>query len=96
MSETLQSRLLSARKERGVSQAQVADYAGIKQPTYSELETVEGKGSQYIARIAHFLGVRALWLDTGEGPRYESDFYLDDVARPVRAFSFLPVAFSHP
>lgn len=73
---TRQDRLRSALAESSLTQAQLAEKVGISQPTLSDLINVPGTGSQHIARIAHYLNVRALWLDTGEGPRYESDFFL--------------------
>lgn len=74
---TLQDRLRSALKESPLTQTELAKLSGISQPTLSALVNVAGTGSQNIAQIAHNLGVRALWLATGEGPRYESDFFLD-------------------
>lgn len=63
--------------ESPLTQTELARLSGISQPTLSELANKPGTGSQNIAQIAHNLGVRALWLATGEGPRYESDFFLD-------------------
>lgn len=77
MKSTLQERLVSAREESELTQAEIAKRAGISQPTYSDLENKPKTGSKHIAKIAHVLGVRALWLDTGAGSRKESDFYLD-------------------
>lgn len=77
MKTTLQDRLRSALAESPLTQTELAKLSGISQPTLSALIRVEGTGSQNIAQIAHNLGVRALWLATGEGPRYESDFFLD-------------------
>lgn len=77
MKTTLQDRLRSALAESPLTQTELAKLSGISQPTLSALIRVDGTGSQNIAQIAHNLGVRALWLATGEGPRYESDFFLD-------------------
>jgi len=78
MKETLQDRLRSALHEARFTQVGLAKLVGVSQPTISGLVNIEGTGSQHIAKIAHLLGVRALWLDTGEGPRYEADFFLDE------------------
>lgn len=61
-----------------MKQTLLAKLSGLSQPTMSDLINKDGTGTQHIAKIAHLLGVRALWLDTGEGPRYEADFFLDD------------------
>lgn len=71
MRETLQTRLINTRKAAGLTQGQVAEKAGITQPTYSDLENKVKTGSKHIAKIAHVLGVRALWLDTGKGPQVD-------------------------
>jgi transcriptional regulator with XRE-family HTH domain len=52
-----------------MSQKELADKIGIKQPTLSELETGESAGTTYLARIASALAFNALWLETGRGPR---------------------------
>lgn len=65
--------------ESPLTQTELARLSGISQPTLSDLANKPGTGSQNIAQIAHNLGVRALWLATGEGPRYESEFFLDGV-----------------
>ena len=67
--ETLQQRLKSARLAVGLSQGEVAKRAKISQPTYSDLERIEGKGSRYLVRIANVLGVNPDWLASGHGPR---------------------------
>lgn len=43
--------------------------SGIAQPTYCNLENVEGKGSRHLVAIAKALGVRPEWLLSGEGPK---------------------------
>jgi len=63
------SRIREARKARGISQKELADKIGIRQPSLSQLETGESQGTTYLARIASVLGVNPLWLETGKGAR---------------------------
>lgn len=65
--KTLQDRLVWARDRAGKTQQDVADFIGVKQASYSELETGKTQRSKYVAEIAHFLGVNAYWLATGKG-----------------------------
>jgi len=67
---TLSARLREARREAGLSQARLAKLADLTQPTLSSLENGESKGSSRTAQIAAVLGVNALWLAQGEGPKY--------------------------
>ncbi len=69
MASEYKDRLVSAREAAGKTQAQVADHIGMKQPSYSDLETGKSNSSTKNAQIADFLGVNALWLATGEGTR---------------------------
>ena len=63
------TRIREARKSANMTQQQLASKSGIKQAALSELETGESAGSKYLASIASALGVSALWLETGRGPR---------------------------
>lgn len=67
--ETLQERLIAARRDAGLSQKEVAKRTGISQPTYSDLERVKGKGTKHLVKIAAVLGVNPDWLASGRGPR---------------------------
>lgn len=75
----LQTRLRQARKEAGLTQKEVCRLSGIKQPSYSDLENIEGSTSRYLVAIAQALGVRAEWLQNGKGPQRAS--YADDPAK---------------
>lgn len=61
------------------------------QPAYSDLERGESASSSLVPQIARALGVNALWLATGEGPRYPPMTRLitpateTDEALPLRA-----------
>ncbi|MFT4172148.1 MAG: helix-turn-helix transcriptional regulator [Rhodocyclaceae bacterium] len=67
---TLAERLQSARHNAGLTQSALARQAGLSQTTISSLENGQRlKGSTQIARLAAVLGVNALWLAEGRGPR---------------------------
>ena len=61
-------RIKHARKQIGISQAELAQKVGIKQPTLSDLENDMSKGTTKLASIAKVLRVRPYWLETGKGP----------------------------
>lgn len=67
--QSLGLRLRNARKERKLSQVQLAKVTGLKQPSISELESGETKeisGPTLIA-ISDALNVNPSWLVTGKG-----------------------------
>lgn len=66
---TVGKRVQALRKERNMSQGELADKAGLKQPTISSLERGKSHTSGSLASIAAALGVSALWLETGLGDR---------------------------
>lgn len=67
---TLADRLRSARKKTGLTQEELAARAGLKrQSIIGGLESQHRTTSTYLPQIAAALGVNALWLATGEGPR---------------------------
>ncbi|MFW1636049.1 XRE family transcriptional regulator [Acinetobacter oleivorans] len=63
---TQSKRLKEARLKAGLSQKQVADAVGMKQPSYSYLEQNPGAGSALLPEIAKVLNVDPYWLRTGE------------------------------
>lgn len=67
---TIGERIKAARKDADLSQKELAAKVGIKQPTLSELERGESSSSARLPAIAAALGVSALWLQTGKGPKY--------------------------
>ncbi|MDV8155230.1 XRE family transcriptional regulator [Acinetobacter bereziniae] len=81
--KTLADRLKEARIKADKTQGEVADAAGIKQPTYQALEAGKTKKSAYLPEIAKFLNVDVEWLKTGEGSastvQNKSDKTLDNV-----------------
>lgn len=60
-----------ARDHSRLNQKDAAKLIGIKQPTLSELESTATK-SAHVAKAAEVYGVRAAWLQSGEGPMLES------------------------
>jgi phage repressor protein C with HTH and peptisase S24 domain len=62
-------RLKEERNLKGLSQQQLADAVGIKQSAISQLESGASQKTTYAAAIAAKLGVNALWLETGRGPK---------------------------
>ena len=67
---TTGERIKEARLAKGLSQKALAEDVGITQPSLSQLENGESKSTSYTAAIAAKLGVNALWLETGKGPKH--------------------------
>jgi transcriptional regulator with XRE-family HTH domain len=59
--------------EKRISQAELARQVGTKQQTISYLVKSNGAAqtSRYCAQIANVLKVNSLWLQTGEGNKYD-------------------------
>ena len=62
---TRSERLKESRLKAGLSQKQVADAVGMKQPSYSYLEKNDNASSSLLPEIARILNVDPLWLRTG-------------------------------
>lgn len=65
--DTLAKRLKFARKERKLSQAQLAELAGVAQPDISKIERGETLKPTGLLALARALRVNAYWLDVGDG-----------------------------
>lgn len=65
----LADRLIEARTEKGLTQGELAKEAGVSQSTIGNLESGLRSTARKLAVIAHVLGVNALWLETGNGPK---------------------------
>lgn len=63
-------------KDKGITQAALAESAGLAQPTIWRLTSGKAQGSKKITAIASALGVRPQWLVDGKGPMSD-DFDLD-------------------
>lgn len=67
MQSELKDRLKQSRKEKRLTQTEVANAVGITQATYSELERGLVKSSGKIVELANLFNVNPNWLATGEG-----------------------------
>ncbi|MBA2689638.1 MAG: helix-turn-helix transcriptional regulator [Burkholderiales bacterium] len=69
---TIGSRIKEVRKERGLSQVELANLAGVKQSSISELERGESKqpNAANLLKISRLLGVSPDWLIHGKGRKY--------------------------
>lgn len=65
--DTLPERLKFARERLDLSQQEVADAVGMKQPSYYQLEAGKSKRSRFINDIAKVLDTNVDWLMYGEG-----------------------------
>ncbi|KRB73461.1 hypothetical protein ASE07_06305 [Noviherbaspirillum sp. Root189] len=73
-------RIREARTEAGLSQKQLATKAGVSQSAISQLETGESQAASSTASMAAALGVNALWLESGKGPK-RADTYTGEERR---------------
>ncbi len=64
---TLGERLRQARENKNLTQQEVAERAGMSQPTYYKIESGKTKRTTYLNDLARVLSVSADWLATGEG-----------------------------
>jgi len=67
MSESLGERVRRAREAAGLSQAQLADAIGIRQPSLHAIETGKSERSKHASALARALRVSLAWLETGKG-----------------------------
>ena len=63
----LKDRLKQARKNAGLTQAQLAELAGIKQSSISEIERGLSRTSGHLVKIAQICQVDPIWLAEGYG-----------------------------
>lgn len=79
----LKDRLKLARKNAGITQAQVAEaITGLSQPAYSELERGISKSTSKIVELASLYEVNPEWLSSGTGEMIDDDIR-SDVNSPV-------------
>ncbi|MDM1247890.1 LexA family transcriptional regulator [Acinetobacter sp. R933-2] len=90
---TLADRLKEARLKANKTQGEVADAAGIKQPTYQALESGKTQKSAFLPEIADFLAVDVNWLKSGIGsmPAYtcKSESNVSFTNTPLRQIPLL-------
>lgn len=68
--KTLAERLIAEREAAGLSQTELAAKVKISQSFIAALETGRQISSAYIPEIAYILGLHAMWLKAGRGPKY--------------------------
>lgn len=69
----LKDRLKQARKNAGLTQVELAERAGIKQASISEMERGLTRTSGHLIKIAQICGVDPVWLSEGTGrPGHET------------------------
>lgn len=79
----LKDRLKLARKNAGITQAQVAEaITGLSQPAYSELERGISKSTSKIVELASLYEVNPEWLSSGTGEMFNDDIK-SDINSPV-------------
>lgn len=79
---TIEERLKKIRKDKGLSQKEMADRLKVTTAALSGWETGRvpaGKARLYV--IAEEFGVNNKWLLTGEGPQYRSEMDVDNETR---------------
>lgn len=76
---TLGDRLKSARENKSLSQQEVAERAGMSQPTYYKIESGKTKRTTYLNDLARVLGVDANWLATGQGSMQTNQQIVDEL-----------------
>lgn len=69
----LKDRLKQARKHADMTQSELAERAGIKQASISEIERGLTRTSGYLVKLATILGVSPLWLSEGVGSMSTGD-----------------------
>lgn len=79
---TFGERLRAARKAAKLTQGALAKRVGMSQSNLSELENGEYPSSSFTAQLAEALGVRALWLADGRGPKHSGDSHENVTAGP--------------
>ena len=68
-------RLKAAREHAGLSQEELVRLSGVKQGTISKIERGDQNFSGFDAKLAHCLGVNALWLSEGN-VKYAPDWLI--------------------
>lgn len=76
--ETLKDRVLLARNAKKLSQAQLAELAGVSQVTIQHLESGRNSTSKKLVDIGRALGVSAEWLATGKRGNIQARRLLPD------------------
>jgi transcriptional regulator with XRE-family HTH domain len=67
--ETISQRVKQRRIELGMTQAEVAERAGIRQQSYQQIEAGETKRPRYLLEIASVLKCKPQWLLSGSNKK---------------------------
>lgn len=70
--DTLAERMRFSRRNKGVSQAELARQLDVGQSSIASIENGRNNGSRFMVRIARALDVDPIWLETGDGLPYPS------------------------
>jgi SOS-response transcriptional repressor LexA len=95
----LKDRLKKARKDAGLTQVELADRAGIKQASVSEIERGLTRTSGHLVKLARICGVDPVWLSEGSGvqnsnilreevAQYGAGSNVEPVPGPVRYYEY--------
>lgn len=66
---TLGRRVKDRRKELGIGRDELAKFSGMSYSALADIENDRQHSTTRLHKLAERLGVRASWLETGEGPR---------------------------
>lgn len=77
----MRQRLVALREARGLTRDEVAAQAKVPKTTLQTLEDKDQSASKWLVALALFYGVNPFWLQTGKGPRSESDISRHATAR---------------
>ena len=69
----LKDRLKHARRHARLTQSELAERAGIKQASISEIERGLSRTSGHLVKLAQICGVNPIWLAEGAGPAFDGD-----------------------
>lgn len=69
----LKDRLKHARRYAHLTQSELAERAGIKQASISEIERGLSRTSGHLVKLAQICGVNPLWLAEGVGPAFDGE-----------------------
>lgn len=81
------SRIKSARKHAGLTQAELASRVGVTQASISDLERGKSASSTFTATLAKACRVSAEWLATGEGQMFSDSLESDVPSNTPLSFS---------
>ncbi|OQR30630.1 Cro/Cl family transcriptional regulator [Pseudomonas sp. Bc-h] len=79
----LKDRLKQARKHANLTQSELAERAGIKQASISEIERGLTRTSGYLVKLATILGVNPVWLSEGIGSMLSGDQSNVELGPPI-------------